>query len=236
MLQSELGTPHMPRTPKHMRTKVAAVLVAGGLLGSAACYPGAVTEPEDSDVVLTVFDTTADFSAVASYFMPDSVVRIGDDESTILDDTVREFDEAILAQVEAQFTALGYRRIQEPGQGTPDGVVLVSVNTTEQTEWVPGCWYCYWDWYPWGPDWEWSWGPGYEPDYPFGPDLGTRTLGTLLVTLLDPVTVGTELRVWWAGAATALLSEGSEADLARVQQAIGQMFVQSPYLAEGGEG
>ena len=226
----------MLRTPNHVRRKVTAVLVAGCLLGSAACYPGAVTEPGDSDIVLTVFDTTADFSAVGSYFMPDSVVRFDDDGSIILDDTVREFDEAILAEVEAQFAALGYRRIRDPAEGTPDGVVLLSVNTVEQSEWVPGCWYCFWDWYPWGPDWEWSWGPGYEPDYPLGPELGTRTVGTLVVTLLDPVTVGTGLRVWWAGAAIGLLSEESEADLARVQQAIGQMFVQSPYLSEGGEG
>jgi hypothetical protein len=204
------------------------------LTGLGGCYPGA-TDPEDSDVVLTLYDPAQDFGAVASYFMPDSVVREpGSGDPGDLDDTAREFDDAILAEVEAQFSALGYRRIEDPGEGAPDGVVLVSVSTTDRVVWEPGCWYCNWDWYPWGPDWGWSWGPGYEPGYPTGPGVGIRTHGTLVVTLLDPVTTGTELPVWWVGSANGLLSDDSGADLARVQQSIGQMFLQSPYLSDGG--
>lgn len=224
------------RWPLGRRRRFAAPLGALFLAGLGACYPGA-TDPEDSDVILTLFDTDHDFSSVATYFMPDSVVREpGAGEPEDGDDTVRAFDEAILEEVEAQFAALGYRRIEEPLEGAPDGVVLVSVSTTDRSVWEPGCWYCGWDWYPWGPDWGWSWGPGYAPGYPDGSGVGIRTDGTLVVTLLDPITPGTELQVWWVGSANGLLSSDSGADLARVQRSIGQMFVQSPYLGEGGVG
>jgi hypothetical protein len=215
------------------------VLVAGVggvlLVALGACYPGGVTDIEDGDLVLTVFDTAADFSALRSYFMPDSVIRVaGGDDDAPQDDTTREFDEAIVSEVETQLSALGYRRIDDPAEGSPDAVVLLSVNTTELAVWAPVCWYCGWGWYPWGPDWGWGWGPGYTPGYPV--PIGRRTVGTLVVTLMDPVAPGTDLPVHWAGAANGLLSRDSDADLARVQQAIGQMFVQSPYLGAGGEG
>lgn len=225
------------RSEAPLRTVLLAAVTGLLALVPGACYPGSITDPADDDVILTVYDTAADFSTVATYFMPDTVIREGNgDEATASGNTIREFDEAILAEVEAQFAALGYRRIRDPAEGAPDAVVLLSVNTTDQIVWVPGCWYCGWGWYPWGPDWGWGWGPGYAPDYPFGPGLGTRTTGTLLVALLEPVSVGTDIPVWWAGAANGLLSRDSDTDLARVQSAIGQMFVQSPYLADGGEG
>lgn len=213
-------------------------MVAAGVLlfaASGACYPGGVTDVAEADLVLTVVDPEADFGAVQTYLMPDTVIREpGEGGPETLEATTTEFDDAILAQVESQFSALGYRRIEDPSEGTPDAVVLLSVNTTEFTSWAPGCWYCGWGWYPWAPGWGWGWGPGYVPGYPV--PIERRTVGTLLVTLLDPVAPGTTIPVHWAGAANGLLSRDSEADLARVQQAIGQMFVQSPYLAEGGEG
>lgn len=218
------------------RSILAGMAAALGVLVLGACYPGSIVDPETDDVIVTVFDTAADFSTVATYFMPDTVIREGNgDDAAPFDDTVREFDEAILDQVEAQFAALGYRRIEDPGEGPPDAVVLLSVNTRDQIAWVPGCWYCGWGWYPWGPDWGWPWGPGYQPGYPLRPGVAKRTIGTLIVALMDPISVGTTIPVWWAGAANGLLSRDADADLARVQSAIGQMFVQSPYLADGGE-
>lgn len=211
----------------------AAVLVAMLFGATGACYPGGITDVEEADLVLTVFDTAADFGALRTYFMPDSVARVsGEDEAAPRDETTGEFDEAILAEVESQFSALGYERIEDPAEGDPDAVVLLSVNTTELTVWAPGCWYCGWGWYPWGPNWGWGWGPGYTPGYPI--PIGRRTVGTLVVTMIDPVAPGTTIPVHWAGAANGLLSRDSDADLARVQQSIGQMFAQSPYLARGG--
>lgn len=218
------------------RLRGLAVSVSLGTTGLWACYPGAITDSEEADVVLTVFDEEHDFSTVASYFMPDTVVReVDEGGGSSPDDVIHEFDDAILAEVEAQFTALGYDRIEDPSEGEPDGVVLISVNTTDEVMWIPGCWFCGWASYPWGPDWGWSWGPGYQPGYPLGPGFGQRTVGTVVVTLLDPVAPGTTLPVWWAGAANGILSRDADTDLARVQQAIGQMFVQSPYLADAGE-
>lgn len=218
------------------RWRVSVAGLVAVLLGAAgACYPGGVTDVEDGDLVLTVFDTAADFGALRTYFMPDSVTRVpAEDGVAPDDDTATEFDEVILAEVENQFSALGYRRIEDSSEGPPDAVVLLSVNTTELAVWAPSCWYCGWDWYLWGPDWGWNWGPGYVPGYPV--PIGRRTVGTLVVTLLEPVAPGTTLPVYWAGAANGLLSSDSDADLARVQKAIGQMFVQSPYLGTGGEG
>ena len=51
------------------------ILVAG----VASCYPGDINTVGEADLVLTFFDSTADFASIGTYAMPDSIVRITDE-------------------------------------------------------------------------------------------------------------------------------------------------------------
>ncbi|MEJ2540685.1 MAG: DUF4136 domain-containing protein [Gemmatimonadota bacterium] len=211
---------------------LALVAVGSAMVTTTACYPGSITAAEETDVVLTYRDTAVDFGLLGTYVMPDSVVRVTDGEGlSLTSESTALVDREILSEVETQLSALGWRRVSAPAEGSPDVVVLVTVNTTDLLSWTPDCWWCQWGWYPWGPEWGWGWGPGYGPDYPWPPDaIETRKAGTLLVGMLEPVSTGTDIPVYWAGVANGLLSTSTEVDLARLEVAIGQMFDQSPYL------
>ena len=103
--------------------------------GIASCYPGEIDSVGEADLVLTFFDSTADFASVGTYAMPDTIIRISADQgSSAANEMV---DAEILAQIEAEFTALGYTRVNVGG-AAPDVIVLVSAARTDLDFWYGG--------------------------------------------------------------------------------------------------
>ncbi len=203
------------------------------LAGVASCYPGDINTVGEADLVLTFFDSTADFASIGTYAMPDSIVRITDEGGSSAANPV--VDAQVLAQIEAEFAALGYTRVVVNG-AEPDVVVVVTAARVDIDYWFGGGWWDYWGWWPgWGPGWgPCCYGPGYAPGYPWGPVYGgTQSIGTLVITMLDPnMTPRQEMEIpaIWVGAINGLL-QGSDASIvARLEGLIGQAFVQSPYL------
>jgi len=210
--------------PKRLLTALGITLAAG----AAACYPGQISDITETELIFTFYEPDADFAAIATYAMPDSIVRVGVGEE---DDIDRTYDAQILAEIASQLNALGYSRIDENNPTPPDFIVLVAVNSTSFSYWVPGGWWGWWGWYPgWG-GWYPGWGPPYYPGYPWYPGYGgTYSTGTLAVTMLEPISIGMEIPAIWAGLANGLLSSTSSATAARALDAVDQMFEQSPYL------
>ena len=199
------------------------ILVAG----VASCYPGEISSLDETDLVLTFYDTTADFESNVTYAMPDTIIRIDDEGGSAAANPA--IDAQILAQIEAELTAIGYTRV---AAGTPsDVVVLVTATRVDLDYWHTVGWWDYWGWWPgWGPEL----GPGWAPAYPWGPSYpGRQSLGTLAITMLDPnstVVEDQEIPATWVGAVNELLI-GSDANiLARMVDLIDQVFLQSPYL------
>ena len=165
--------------------------------------------------------------------MPDTIIRFDDDGGSRAANPA--VDAQILAQIEAEFTALGYTRVQVDG-AEPDVVVLVTAARTDVVYWYSVGWWDYWGYWPgWGPGWgPCCYGPGYGPGYPWGPVYGgTQSTGTLVITMLDPnMTPARELEIpaLWAGAINGLLQGSDASILARLEGLIEQAFVQSPYL------
>jgi len=199
------------------------ILVAG----VASCYPGEISSIDEADLVLTFYDTTADFESNVTYAMPDTIIRIDDEGGSRAANPA--IDAQILAQIEAEFTAIGYQRV---AAGTPsDVVVLVTATRIDLDYWFTGGWWSYWGWWPgWGP----GYGPGWAPLYPWGPSYGgTQSLGTLAITMLDPNSSSVEdqeIPATWVGAVNGLLIGSDASILARIEDLIDQAFVQSPYL------
>ncbi len=90
MIRKQLG-----RTPGWLRAQLVGAL--GGLaLVLAACYPGDVTNVAQTDLVVTVHDSTTNFGAIRTFAIPDSVVQLFEDSAGSVDLT-DEFDSLIIA-------------------------------------------------------------------------------------------------------------------------------------------
>lgn len=219
--------------------KGSALLIGVGLIiSSPACYPGDEVGVEDLDVVLTIHDEDAPFSAYRTFVMPDTVIHEVSDSAHI-DDIIplpREYDDLILDLAESNMTALGYTREMDPAQNGADLVLLVSaIGTSETSYWVYYDWWYYWGWWPgWGP---YSAGLGAGTSYYYPPGyVGSVTVdqGTVILTLLDPndgASIPESIPLVWSGAIRGLLYGGSSES--RITSGINQAFSQSPYLGAG---
>ena len=212
---------------KRIGLAAAAALLVGG---AAACYPGSISDIGEADLVLTAYDTAFDFGPLETYFLIDSIIRVGDDEEEV--DTT--YDAQILAKVAMEMEALGYTAADSTGGTPPDVVIAVGVNTSTFGWWVPGypCWYCWYPGYPgWGPGWGYPGYPGY-PWYPGGGYGGTYQTGSVAIVMANPQpTAGGDPEVHWGGVINGLLSSSTANTVARVERLIEQAFEQSPYLS-----
>ena len=119
----------------------------------------------------------------------------------------------------------------EASSATPPDVVVL-VGATASSEWYYDDWYPYWGW--WGGWGYWGyWGAGWGGYYPAGTMDYAYTTGTLLVAMTDPGAANTEdktIPVYWFGAINGVLDDTKANLLSRVEDAVDQMFKQSPYL------
>lgn len=199
------------------KSKTLAVLTFIGGLLAGGCYPNGMDVTEDTDVVITYHNTAYDFTAKATYALPDYIVKVtgnleeGDDPEFI--DPV--YGDQILDRIALNMNNLGYTRVDIDAD--PD--LILAPAAWETTTIV--YYYDYWDWW-WG---------GYYPYWGYPPVYATSyTTGTLLITMFDPAVLGTNGQpiVQWTAAMNGLLTYSFNAS--RVYKAVDKSFSQSPYL------
>jgi hypothetical protein len=209
-----------------------ALVLAVLALGIASCVPDYGLGVADYRTVVTLRDSSTDFTTYRTYFLRDSVFHIlmdGDD-----DDITRKYDQRLIDGVAGNLAAYGWIRVYDSTQGLPDAVVKISVtrNITSGYYWD----YWYGGWYPWY-GWGWGW---YYPYYPPGSwNTYSYSTGSLIVEM-DKIkrraTSDTlDLQPIWIGSSNGLLSGGEQTDVQLISQGARQMFTQSPYLNVGGE-
>jgi hypothetical protein len=209
------------RKPRLMLAAAAAIL-SGGV---AACYPGSISDIGEADLVVTVYDTAFDFSSAPTYFMQDTIVRVGEGEDSDID---RSYDAQILARVATELAALGYERLSDTSGETPDLFVALGANSSTYSWWVGGCYWCY---YPGYPGYIPGWGGGYYPGYPWGGYGGSYSTGSLAIMMVESVpSTGEEIPARWGAIINGLLSSSTANTAARALSLVGQAFEQSPYL------
>ena len=178
-----------------------------------ACYPGDPISVSDADAVLTFRDADADFSAMTTYAMPDTVYYLKDDG---IEPGDKAIDRTVLASVETNMADAGFSKVDDPDQADVVVIALAS-----KTTWVGGgC-------YPWY--WDWWWGyPGWCYPYTY-----TYNTGTVFINMFDAdkKDSGDKQPPIWTAAMNGI-ADGSNLTT-RVQRAINQAFSQSPYLSEG---
>jgi hypothetical protein len=197
------------------------VLVAG-------CYPGSGSfTADETDIVATVYDTTADFSSNKTFVVPDSVIHLVDPDEPNPVDIPRDNDDLMINTVKENLRSLGYTELQNPSENNlPDLVVTVSVTATQWTGYDYYPWWGWWGWYPWYPP---GWGPGWGPVYPCCSYVYQYNTGTIFVDMYDVDQSSSEdLNVPWNAALNGLATSGTNS--ARIKARIDQAFDQSPYL------
>ena len=94
-----------------MKKRISIVLIFASVLLLAGCYPQGPEYVEETDVVLTTHNKEYDFTAKATYAMPDRIVKItgdvveGEEPSFIPDVTAT----TILAMIATNMQDLGWQ-------------------------------------------------------------------------------------------------------------------------------
>ncbi len=203
--------------------------LAIALLAAAVC--SCQKEPSTSDLhreymVYTDHDTTADFSAFETFYLPDSILIIGSNKQTEYwkDDDAQE----IVALVASNLESAGFSRTDDKTSAE----LGVQLSYVEHETYFVGYDNPYWWWY-----YPYYWTPGYWGDwlgwhYPYRVYYG-YTAGSLLIEMVD--LTGTEssakrLPVVWDSFIGGLLTSNAGLNQQRTLDAVDQAFEQSPYL------
>ena len=199
-------------------------LLAGTiLLGSCEKDPD-LGEMDGDFTVYTQYDPEADFAGASTYYLPDSILTAGQGMQAVY--WSDENADALLAQVERTMDDRGYAR--STGKADADLGIQVTYleNTVNMVGFTGDYWDGWWDPYYWGPYWGGGW------YYPF-PVTYQYNTGNIVLEMVDLRTAGADgsrLPVVWIASSEGMIAGNARVDMALVQRAIAQSFVQSPYI------
>ena len=213
-----------------------ALLTAMVVFGSCQKEPS-TSSLRDEYLVYTAYDAKADFKALATYYLPDSILLIGegavDDAGNKVAKYWKDADAlALIGTVAEELNERGYTRILDPAERqTAD--MGVQISYVEETTLFVGYndpyWWGYYPYY-WDPGYWGSWWGGWY--YPFASYYGytTGSLLTELVHLTAEPTADRKLPVLWNSYISGLLQGNKPINISEATEAIEQAFSQSPYL------
>ena len=214
------------------------IVIPASILMVSSCYPDNSLAVSETDIVMTGYYDSVDFTKLKTYYMSDTVYPVRDDTS---DHSLIDLNDQIIASIANNMAAYGYTRVTDTTEDTPDIMIAsaaISI-TTVSVGW----------WYPYYPGWGWGWYKksssrgtdyyGYPGYYPPGwgwggyPYYSSYTTGTLLIEMADPddhriVDGVTVVPMYWAAGVTGVLSSGSDAS--RATSGIDKAFELSPQI------
>lgn len=178
-------------------------------------------------LVYTNHDKAADFKTFQTYYMPDSILVIGDKKDA--EYWKDEYAQKVLNAYVTNMASRGYTRTQERDEadlGLQISYVRSTYYVTDygQPEWwwgYPG----YWDAPYWG-----NWGGGWYYPYAVSYSYSTGSYLTELLNLNAPQGQSQKLPVLWTSYMTGLLSGSAESNINLAVEGIDQAFAQSAYL------
>lgn len=205
-----------------------------------SCHPEYDATVEELDLAITKYNEDQDFGKLQTFYLPDTIMYIGDDEETLGVNVDHSQEDHILAQVRQNLLNIGWTEVEKPADGEIDSDVsiMVSVLETDITFYYY-YWWDYWYWYPWYPySTNYWWGYPIWPGYPIYPG-GSITVGTVFIDMVnmdeivlptDPENPKFDIPIVWTGAINGILS-GSKTNIeSRLTTEISQVFDQSTYL------
>ena len=184
------------------------------LMVMLSCYPDSgFNSTKDYGVTITIYDREFNFSSITTYAMATKVTHIGD--STMQDLITTEYDELILAEIEANMAAAGFNK----------------ASTSEADIFVwPWITYTEWRGFNYYPNWGYSGWRFVYPTYWYDYKFFTGTLMIEIDYVNTFLEIGDGYPVIWLGANNGLLNSTSSETAECLQGMIKQCFTQSPYL------
>ena len=177
-------------------------------------------------LVYTAYDSRVDFAASTTYYIPDSILLIGNSAKADYwkDQNALEIVNTVVANMDAR----NFDRVVEK----QDADLGLQLSYVERVTYYVGYDNPYWWWY-----YPYYWSPGYWGDwigwhYPFPVYYG-YTAGSLLIEMVDleaEAEPGRKLPVVWNSFVGGLLTGSQAVNLQRTVDAVNQAFAQSPYL------
>ena len=193
----------------------------------ASCEKEADSDQLDNKfVVYTNYDKSASFGSFSTYYLPDSILIIGDKQEAEYwqDENAKQ----IIAAYATNMNNRGYVRTynkEEVNLGLQVSYVKSTYYVTNfgQPEW--------WWGYPgyWGAPYWGNWGDWYYP-YAVTYSYSTGSFLTELLNLEAPQGQTEKLPVLWTAYMSGLLSGSTSVNVNLAVQAVNQAFTQSTYL------
>ena len=177
-------------------------------------------------LVFTNYDGKADFNRCTRYYMPDSVMVIGDTKDPEYWTGSKAAD--ILKAYEDNMQACGYVRTDDKSEADVGLQISYVQSVAYFVDYRNPYW---WNEYPgyWLPGYWGDWGYWYYP-YPVVYSYSVGSLLTEMVDLSTSPSADRKLTVVWNSFLSGLLSGSDAFNMELTVRAINQSFVQSPYL------
>ena len=177
-------------------------------------------------LVFTNYDGKADFNRFTRYYMPDSVMVIGDTKDPEYWTGSKAAD--ILKAYEDNMQACGYVRTDDKSEADVGLQISYVQSVAYFVDYRNPYW---WNEYPgyWLPGYWGDWGYWYYP-YPVVYSYSVGSLLTEMVDLSTSPNADRKLTVVWNSFLSGLLSGSDAFNMELTVRAINQSFVQSPYL------
>lgn len=214
--------------------KLIPILLAAFALASCEKDPG-MDRSDNEYLVYTNHDASARFEHYDTYYMPDSILVIGDkkDPEYRKDENARQIIDAFAANL----NAAGYTRVAEKGKATLGLQLSYVASTYYFTGYYEGN--PWWNSYPgyWYPGyWGGLWGGGWYYPYPITYKYSTGSLLADLIDLKTPEGQNEKLPVIWNACIGGLPGGNGNLNVNRTVTAVNQAFAQSPYLKRQAQG
>ena len=177
-------------------------------------------------LVFTNYDGKADFNRFTRYYMPDSVMVIGDTKDPEYWTGSKAAD--ILKAYEDNMQACGYVRTDDKSEADVGLQISYVQSVAYFVDYRNPYW---WNEYPgyWLPGYWGDWGYWYYP-YPVVYSYSVGSLLTEMVDLSTSPSADRKLTVVWNSFLSGLLSGSDAFNMELTVRAINQSFVQAPYL------
>ena len=192
-----------------------------------ACEKDADTDKLDNKfVVYTNYDKSANFKQFNTYYLPDSILIIGDKDKQEYwkDANAQKIIDTYVFNMDNR----GYTRVTERDEADLGLQLSYVKNTYVFTDYgYPEWWWGYpgyWDVPYWG-----NWGDWYYP-YAVTYTYSTGSFVTEMLNLDAPQGLNAKLPVLWTAYMSGLLSGSTSVNVNRAIEAVNQAFTQSVYL------
>lgn len=205
-----------------------------------SCHPEYDATVEELDLAITKFDEDQDFGDLQTFYMPDTIVYISDEEESMAISVDHSQEEHILAKVRENLIDLGWTEVEGSEDESIDSDVSIMISVLEtDVSYYYYYWWDYWYWYPWYPySANYWWGYPIWPG-PIYPTYG-YTVGTVFIDMVnmnkiefpefDPENPKFQIPFVWTGAVNGILSGSDKNIESRLTKQIDQVFTQSTYL------